>query len=1143
MIQKPLHSKKMLLNLLKQMRFIFPIIVVFLFTTQVSSKTHQKLQDTIALEIDRAVDLLGKESPSLYYLGCGITDIETVYVKSSFGALIKNKHSRSRVLDVDARCGDYNRDNTHPLPGGKGFNWNYPVKIPIKNDPVPIRMALWREIEKAYRNSSKQYAQVKAFDITKSALRDKSNDFSRSNPDVAFKSHQPLNLDSNMWAEKVKAYTLPIRKYPEIYQCDATFKAISLTRTFSNNEGTRIQSNKVGYYLVLNLTTRAEDGLDLPVFKTYFAWDQNELPDDETIGKKMIELAELAMKLKIAPLAEPYAGPALLSGSASAVFMHEVLGHRLEGHRQKDDNHSQTFRNMVGSQVMPEFLSVIFDPGLKYYKKNPLAGYYQFDEQGVPGQKVVSIDHGILKQFLMSRTPIEGFSVSNGHARAEAGEIAVSRQSNLIVKTTAPISTEELRKRLIKTCITLNKPYGLLFSQIQGGFTMTSRTAPNAFNVLPLVVYRVYTDGRPDELVRGVDIVGTPLSALTKIIASGNDTAIFNGYCGAESGSIAVGAASPSLLLNELEVQRKRLSQAKLPVLDPPPPPLSNRTDQLRNSNPEIKTRQILEVMEAEVQRCVNDLKLPDSPGPYFASCTLIQGKQVYAGAELGSAIYSKDKQYANLCVSLRVGDYKLDNTNFLSQSSSGSRSILDVNMPVPIDMDPFAIKRAIWWSMDQAYKKAIENLNRKKSILETLSSPPAQNDFSKVPVFTYFSKTGPARLPSVEEITKQAEQISMVMSDSPGLRRSYTGISLDACEVWYVNSEGSKNHDVTNTAAVSSLALAQSEDGTLVGDNIRFIAERMETIKPIDEIKNEVKALCSRVEALRTAPLLNEYIGPVLFEDQASAELCSRVLTPAFISSKKPVTEGIQWNRGGTSLHSRLGRRIMSTNFNIFDDPTKKYIKGGDFLGSKQVDLEGVKPEKVQLVKNGTLKTLLTTRTPDKKLPKSNGHAFSFGYGYSDEPRYIPSAKNLFIEYKHGVSRKRLKKKLLKAIKNQGVDCGLIIRRISPEGMLLIEGSSYYNYDNGEAGNVNDPMFAFRVLPDGREELVRLGVLSGIQLSSFKDVLAAGKNQYVLSGQGKKRSMAVIAPSILFEEGVIQNREGDVYKASIIKSPILSFN
>jgi Predicted Zn-dependent proteases and their inactivated homologs len=180
------------------------------------------------------------------------------------------------------------------------------------------------------------------------------------------------------------------------------------------------------------------------------------------------------------------------------------------------------------------------------------------------------VDHGVLKNFLMSRTPVKNFAQSNGHGRGQEGLMPVGRQGNLIVSSSSSIADSELRQALIDEVKRQNKPYGLYFEDIQGGFTLTARGMPQAFQVLPLVVWRVYPDGRPDELVRGVEIVGTPLAALTRIVKTGTTQQVFNGVCGAESGSVPVSAAAPAMLLSDIEVQKRRQTQERPPILPPP---------------------------------------------------------------------------------------------------------------------------------------------------------------------------------------------------------------------------------------------------------------------------------------------------------------------------------------------------------------------------------------------------------------------------------------------------------------------------------------------------------------------------------------------------------------------------------------------
>ena len=274
--------------------------------------------------------------------------------------------------------------------------------------------------------------------------------------------------------------------------------------------------------------------------------------------------------LKKAPVAEPYDGPALLSGRAAAVFFHEVLGHRLEGHRQRDEEEGQTFTKKVGQEVLPGFLSIVDDPTLDEINGVKLAGTYAYDSEGTPAQRVDVIQDGVLKNFLMSRMPITGFDQSNGHGRNQPGFMPTGRQGNLIVTSSKTVPEAEMRQKLIDQVKKAGKPYGLYFDDIQGGFTLTTRALPQAFQVLPVIVYRVYPDGRPDELVRGVDIVGTPLAALTRITATGDTEHVFNGVCGAESGSVPVSAVAPAMLFSEMEVQKRAHGHDRPPILAPP---------------------------------------------------------------------------------------------------------------------------------------------------------------------------------------------------------------------------------------------------------------------------------------------------------------------------------------------------------------------------------------------------------------------------------------------------------------------------------------------------------------------------------------------------------------------------------------------
>jgi TldD protein len=395
-------------------------------------------------------------------------------------------------------------------------------------------------------------------------------DFSRDKPQTSIGPWVSFTLDRKPWEEKTRAYTKYFRESQAVINSIVTFTAQAQNAIQVTSEGTQLQFGQIRYRLELFIQGKAGDGMDIERYYNFDWVNPSDAPDDKAVYAAAAQLRKEMEGLVVAPLNDPSVGPALLTGRAAAVFFHEVFGHRAEGHRQKDVNEGQTFAKMVGEPILPDFISVIDDTTMRKLGKDDLLGYYQFDDEGVKAQKVMLVDHGVLKNFEMSRSPLADFPVSNGHGRRQLGATPVSRQGNLIVESSKTMTNAQLRAKLIELVKQQGKPYGLLIDDIAGGFTFTGRGQPQAFQVQPLVVYKVFADGRPDELVRGVDIVGTPLAALTKIVATGDTPEVFNGYCGAESGSVPVSAAAPALLTSELEVQKKQSSTDRPPILPPP---------------------------------------------------------------------------------------------------------------------------------------------------------------------------------------------------------------------------------------------------------------------------------------------------------------------------------------------------------------------------------------------------------------------------------------------------------------------------------------------------------------------------------------------------------------------------------------------
>jgi predicted Zn-dependent protease len=369
---------------------------------------------------------------------------------------------------------------------------------------------------------------------------------------------------------RVRKLSSSFARYPGILTSSVSVMAQSETKYLATTEGERLQHGRGFARVVISAVARADDGMDLSASETFEAFDPQGLPKDDVIQAAIDRVAKDLVGLLKAPVVDPFIGPAILSGRAAGVFFHEIFGHRVEGHRQKDETEGQTFTKSVNGPVLPDFLSVIFDPTKRKVAGVDLNGWYRFDDEGVPARPVSVVEKGILKTFLMSRSPIQGFPHSNGHGRRQTGAEVVSRQSNLIVESSRQVSDARLREMLIAEIKRQNKPYGLFFQNITGGYTTTGRAGLQAFKVIPLVVYRIYPDGRPDELVRGADMVGTPLSSFSKILATSDHPEVFNGYCGAESGSVPVSAVSPALLVSEIEIEKKQKSQDRPPLLPLP---------------------------------------------------------------------------------------------------------------------------------------------------------------------------------------------------------------------------------------------------------------------------------------------------------------------------------------------------------------------------------------------------------------------------------------------------------------------------------------------------------------------------------------------------------------------------------------------
>jgi len=517
-------------------------------------------------------DQLAKEPDPAYFVEYELVDHRELTIQGSHGAEAGTVPEHLRSLDVDVRVGSMQLDGTHKLRDQGFFSetprpqWYVGYDGPLD----PLRRQLLRATDDVFRAGRARLVKVRSNEQVKVARTDTSADFSAAPPVVLDAPAPAIVVDTPAWQALTREVSAIYLRYPEVYDSAVQLVVTEDDRWIATNEGTAVRDTWRHLRVATWAQTVADDGMNLSVYDYVDVASADHLPDRAAIEAMTRGVAERVVALRHAPVIDPWTGPAILRGRAAGVFFHEIFGHRIEGHRQKDEDEGQTFTNRVGQSILPPFLSVVDDPTLARLGNVDLNGHYAVDDEGVAAERVPLVEHGVLKNFLMSREPVAGFGRSNGHGRRQPGNAVVARQGNLMVQADGVIPFPELRKRLVDEVKKQGKPWGLIFDDISGGFTFTGRSTPNSFAVQPVTVWRVYADGRPDELVRGVDLIGTPLTTFANILAAGGETEVFNGVCGAESGWVPVSASAPSLLVKDVEVQRREKGNDRPPLLGVP---------------------------------------------------------------------------------------------------------------------------------------------------------------------------------------------------------------------------------------------------------------------------------------------------------------------------------------------------------------------------------------------------------------------------------------------------------------------------------------------------------------------------------------------------------------------------------------------
>ncbi|MCL1934319.1 MAG: metallopeptidase TldD-related protein [Candidatus Azobacteroides sp.] len=1086
---------------------IFVLLLCFVTGISISKSQDAEFQ-TLKTELDRNFSVLKDQPIPAYYIFLRLDEIQNLNCMGRMGHLqvAPRLGSPTHVLSAGLRVGDRNLDNSHEIRGS-GYGGYQDVRIgteqiPIDNNPTVLKNAIRLQLDELYKQDIQIYEQIKTNISLRVEKEDKSPDFSVEKAESYYEAPvnwEDLHIQPTVWEDKVRNYSAIFNTNPDVVNGAAYLSATLMRKIFVDTEGREIAQNTVSFQLVLTAEALAEDGMSLPLTKTWSAFSSDELPSDDEVIQAAKDMNQMLSDLKKAPVVESFTGPAILSPAAAGVFFHEIFGHRVEGSRLKQESDAQTFKKKIGERVLPKHLSVTFDPTLKYFQKTPLTGTFKFDDEGIRGQRVEVVKNGILKDFLMSRTPIEGFVHSNGHGRAQIGAAPISRQSNLIAESSQKFSMEELVKKLRKEAKAQGKDYAYYFKEVAGGFTNTNRYSPNAFNVTPLVVYRIYTDGRPDELVRGVNLVGTPLAMFSQIEACGNEYEVFNGICGAESGAVPVACVSPALFVKQIETQKRPKSQSQPPYLSKP-----------EKTETDSKDDVISESIRKEVDRALLGLSQQKTKPPFFISYTLGDIKQLVVSASNGSLLSSEIYPLRTGNARLLMGDYQCTDENFTGTGGGGGAYGYD-GTPC-LDDNEEGIRYTIWRDLDAIYKSAVETYEQKLAAIKQLNIPAKDlelPDWDQTPPMVKNDIPIPQINLNPKTYEEYAIAASSVFNEYKDILKSNVTFSIYTSTVYFYNTEKSEYKLPFMFASLSAVAMAKTEDGEDLEADLDVTGGSPGDLPSIDDFKKQCRDLAEKLlEEMRAPKLSDAYAGPVLFEDLAVVRTFYSNFfygDNSLIAMRKPFSaEGYAY--GGNRMEEMIDKRITAKEITIDDLTGTPEYNGVKLLGYTPIDAQAVAtPAKLTLVENGILKTLLNDRVPTTRVPHSNGHSLlTPGAGASTNTGVVRMSDTQMK------SKEELRNELFRLAKEEGYDYAYIVRNI--------------------AGSI--PLELYRVnIADGTETRIRSAAITDLDFQSFKKIRAVSDKEMIYNGIVGNLISIIVPDAILFDELQIQSDRLDSYK------------
>lgn len=560
--------------------------------------------------------------------------------------------------------------------------------------------------------------------------------------------------------------------------------------------------------------------------------------------------------------------------------------------------------------------------------------------------------------------------------------------------------------------------------------------------------------------------------------------------------------------------------------------------------------KELFRAMRDEIDRSMSELALEGLEKPYFIEYTIKFVEPTVIKARLGSVVQSAQTNNASLTVGIRVGDYQFDNTNFfdigLSFFGSSDDEERYKKRAISVESDYRSLRRELWMATDVAYKQATELLAKKEATQKNRMRKDTTHDFIRIkPEKNYIAEEYPAI--DVEKYSMIVKKLSGIFNKYPEIISSSVGLEYIPKKTLYANSEGVEYSKTELHTGLEVVAFTQSEDGMPLVEYYTAIVPNLTDLPSLDSLQNAAKNLAENLTYLYNAPVLEEsYSGPILFVGNAAAEVFAQQFAPHLVAQRFPQTErGVQESERYAAFQNKVGGRVLPEFLSVDALPSKKKYENTYLSGNFLLDDDGLKPKDIKLVENGYLKDLLSSRVPTKRIRKSNGH----------KRGGAPMLSSIFLssQEEKQLNYEELKSKLLSLCKDRELPYGIIVKKLLNQNIMF---TTLFNVSSGlfempRGQNKLPVVEVYKIYPDGREELIRGSLISGLTAQSFKDIIFVGDNNFAynylapsvlstfVTGGEFYISSSIVTPALLFEDAELITLDNDFRKPPYLANPL----